>query len=240
MIIFGLLILPLDAFAQDHVYKWDDVLCSFQGTYDPAKVSLKTIEDTKKLVDFGMGLPLQTDQMVWDPKDLRKLDVGALDTEYTSALKMLEDLKPANTEFFRDLKRRHIETLKKSYELKRVTLLAHSTPNVLKELENSQGVCFEKWGLPVIVGGDELLNAWKGLLEEQMKVNGAPWRLKARFDERYASPQRDAWALIEILGFGWWNCVNGSIPYAENDGTAEEEFKKLFTKVESLDCDEPE
>jgi hypothetical protein len=240
MIFFALILLPAAAGAQVKIYKWDDVLCSFKGTYNPAKISLKTIEDTKKLVDFGMGLPLQTDQTVFDPKDLPGLDVDALDAEYRDTLKMLEGLKPADTEYFRSLKNKHIATLKKSYELKRVTLLAHTDPESLRDVSSSQEVCFEKWGLPVIAGGEVLANAWKALLEEQKKVNGAPDRLEARFVERYNSPDRMKWALVEVLGFGWWNCVNRSIPYVENDGTAEDEFKKLFVKVETVECEEPE
>ena len=64
--------------------------------------------------------------------------------------------------------------------------------------------------------------------------------LQQRFDERYASADRDKWALIEVLSFGWWNCVNSSIPYVDSDGTPEQEFKKLFVKVVEKDCEEPE
>ena len=239
LILLLLLLLSAAVFPQYKTFEWDDVLCRFKGTYDPAKVSLATIEETKKLIDFGMGLPLQTDKTAWSPEDTGKLDVDALDKEYAETLKMLEELKPADTEFFRDLKRKHIETLKRSYELGRVTIKAYADPTVLRDYQESQQACFTNWGLPLIAGGDALLSAWRTLHEEQLKRNGAPDMLNARFNERYASEQRDAWARVEIMNFGWWNCVNRTIPYVENDGSAEEQFKKLFVKVETLECDEP-
>jgi len=239
LILLLLLLLPAAVFPQYKTFEWDDVLCRFKGTYDPSKISLQTIEETKKLIDFGMGLPLQTDKTVWSPDDVSKLDADALDKEYTETLKMLEDLKPADTEFFRDLKAKHIETLKRSYEFGKVTIRAYADPTVLRDYQESQQACFTSWGLPLIAGGDALLSAWRELHEEQLKRNGAPDLLNARFNERYASEQRNEWARVEIMNFGWWNCVNKSIPYVENDGSAEEQFKKLFVKVETLECDEP-
>jgi hypothetical protein len=42
------------------------------------------------------------------------------------------------------------------------------------------------------------------------------------------------------MAFGWWNCANEFIerPEQASDGTAEKEFRKLFTRVKEV-CDEP-
>lgn len=226
--------------AQTREFSWSDMFCDFTGTYDPDKVTEQQLKDTWSLIEFGtMGLPLQTDQTVWDPSEIGELDVAALDAEYAEVKRSIESLNPVDNAYFRSLKKRHLKTLEASYALKRATLLAHTEPSVLKKVEG-QEACFTKWGAPVLAGGDTLLGAWKVLLAEQKERNGRPDMLQAKFDERYASAERDKWALVEVLSFGWWNCVNESIPYVENDGTAENEFKKLFVKVEEKDCEEPE
>lgn len=231
--------LAVSVSAQNREFSWSDMFCDFTGTYDPNRVTEQQLNDTWMLIEFGMGLPLQTDQTVWDPSEIGDLDVAALDAEYAEAKKRLESLKPADSDYFRSLKQRHLKTLETSYRLKRVTLLAHTNASVLKNVEG-QEACFTKWGAPVVAGGDTLLSAWKTLLVEQKERNSRPEMLQQRFDERYASADRDKWALIEVLSFGWWNCVNSSIPYVDSDGTPEQEFKKLFVKVVEKDCEEPE
>lgn len=233
-----LLALSSAVLGQKAQFTWSEPMCEFTATYDQSKYPKKQIEDTRKLIDFGMGLPLQTDQSVFDIEDLGSLDVNALDEEYKEVLRMLEELTPVNNEYFRELKERHIRTLKASYRLKRITLLAHTDAKVLKEASDLEA-CFVKWGKAVIAGGDELTGAWKTLHAEQMERNGRPDMLQARFDQRYGSPERLKWALTEVLNFGWWNCVNESIPYVDNDGTPEEEFRKLFVSIDKEECEEP-
>lgn len=223
--------------AQTKQFEWQDVLCSFKGSYDSSKISEERIRDTRELIDFGMGLPLQTDQTVFDVKDLGTLEVEALDAEYKTVREKLVALQPVENAYFRALKERHIKTLDASYRLKRITLLAHTKPITLV-FGNNHEECFSKWGRPVIEGGQSLLGAWRTLTDEQKLKNASPEAVEARYLSRYNSPQRDKWALVNVLGFGWWNCVNESIPYVDNDGTADEEFTKLFNKVES-ECDEP-
>lgn len=233
-----LLALAPSAFAQMATFEWQEVVCLYKGTYDKSKVTEKTLRDTRTLIDFGMGLPLQTDQAVFEVDDLGKLDVEALDREYAKARSELLALKPVDTEYFRELKQRHLRTLDASYRLKRITLLAHTEPITLF-YGNDNEACFAKWGRPVIEGGQSLLDAWRRLTDEQKLRNASPEGVEARYQSRYNSPQRDQWALVNVLGFGWWNCVNESIPYVENDGTAEGEFRKLFSKIETVECDEP-
>ena len=229
--------------AQKAEFKWETPLCINSGTFEESEVSREQIEATRKLISFGMGLPLQTEHMAWKPSDIEGLSLAKLDEEYRKVLADLTALKPVDSEFFRELKRRHLITLRRSYELKRVTLKAHSDRRVLVDFKpnhsgNEIAACYKKWGAPAAAGGESLLASWRVLLDEQMKINAAPDRLKARFDERYSSTDRDRWALAEVLGFGWWNCVNRTIPYVEMDGSAEREFRKLFRSVKS-ECDEP-
>ncbi|HUF05620.1 MAG TPA: hypothetical protein VMM38_15780 [Aridibacter sp.] len=226
------------ALAQSATFEWQDSFCLYRGNFDSSKVSEVRLRDTRTLIDFGIGLPLQTGQTVFDVNDLGKLDVDALDTEYRTVRKRLETLQPVDNDYFRELKKRHLKTLDASYRLKRVTLLAHTEPITLV-FANDREECFAKWARPVIEGGQSLLDTWRMLTDEQKQRNASPEGVEARYRSRYNSAQRDKWALVDVLGFGWWNCVNESIPYVDNDGAADEEFKKLFTEVETVECDEP-
>jgi len=230
-------LLAVAANAQKGQFKWSEPMCDFVGTFDTGKYTQKQIEDTRKLIEFGIGLPLQTSQTVFDPKDIPTLDVDKLDEEYRITRIALNELTPVDNEYFRELRSNHTKTLDRAYGLMRATLVAYREPGALKEAEGVEA-CYSKWGEPVIAGGSDLLGAWKMLLEEQKKINASPEGLQARFNTRYNSAQRDEWALVEVLTFGWWNCINRTIPYVDNDGTAETEFRKLFIKV-TEECEEP-
>lgn len=236
--LFAFVILAAPLTAQVKEFEWQDLSCLYRGTYDSSTLTVDQIRDTRSLIDFGMGLPLNTEKSVFDVKDIGKLDARKLDEEYAEVKKKLEDLRPVDNPFFSELKKRHLQTLEASYRLMRVTLLAHFDAAALDEAKDCEE-CYEKWGKAVVEGGDSLLEAWRNLVNEQKTRNASPESLEARYRARYASADRDKWALVEVLGFGWWNCVNKSIPYVDQDGSAEEAFKKLFKNVKTTECDEP-
>lgn len=223
--------------AQQAAFEWDDMFCRFKGTYDPAKVTLRQLEDARKLIDLGTGLPLETEHSAWDPQNIERLDLEALDNEYTERKKRFESLELPAGNYFQELRNRQIAVLDRYYYLARMELRAHLQPGAIEK--ESEPECFEEWGMPLNRGGEVLLTAWKELLQRQMKNNAAPARLEQQFNQRYYSAARDKWAFIEVIKFGWWNCVNDTIPYVDNDGTQEEEFRKLFESVTEIECDEP-
>jgi hypothetical protein len=118
-------------------------------------------------------------------------------------------------------------------------MLAYTEP---KNLANYKGAeaCKVKFAEPIMAGGDTLLTAWRKQNEIARANNGDPERVRKEFEAELASPQKFEYARLEMLTFGWWNCVNATIVQetGSQDGTNQKQFEKLFKKLTS-ECEEP-
>lgn len=235
--LFFLLLCAAPAFAQIRTFKWMDEFCDYSATYNAGKYSTAQIKNTYRLADIA-SFSLQTSANVFTPGELGTLDVVKLDKEYSALSRELKNLDIADGPYWESLRAAKLEEMKQVYQLERVTILGHTNPKLLYEFPGSD-VCKTKYAGPLIAGGDTMLKAWRTLNEASRKNNGDPEGVKRRFESEYASPDRDKYALVEIMNFGWWNCANESVKYVEQDGTQQKEFKKLFIRVRKLSCNEP-
>ena len=236
-IVPALLLLVTTGFGQQKTFKWADELCRYQGTYNSKKYTAKQLANTAKLFDHG-SFSFQPTATVFTPVDLGRFDLAAVDAEYQKVTAELTELEIVNTPFWQELRKQKLAEIKQVYELSRLTILGHTDPKVLNQLEGSQS-CKTKYAAPLIAGGDSLLKAWKTLNEESRKQNGNPNEVKRKFESEMASKDRLKFALVEVMTFGWWNCANNSIKYVNYDGTQEREFRKLFVRVKKIECEEP-
>ncbi len=108
----------------------------------------------------------------------------------------------------------------------------------MNEAAGSQ-TCKVKFASPLIAGGHQLIDAWRKLNIEQRKNNGDPARVKREFETQLASADAQTYALVDVMMFGWWNCMNADISRIDYDGTQEREFKKLFIRTKKVSCSEP-
>lgn len=101
--------------------------------------------------------------------------------------------------------------------------------------------CVKEYAGPIARGGEDLVEAWRKVNLASQSKNIDPQRLQRRFDEQNASPDRLKFALVETMSFGWWNCAIGEVQFASTNDTDKtlREFKKLFRKVRTLQCDGP-
>ena len=99
--------------------------------------------------------------------------------------------------------------------------------------------CTTRFVQPIVIGGEALINAWREVNEESRTKNADPQRLRRIFQTQLKSPERMQFALLEVMTFGWSNCANDRIEYVVYDESPVEEYKKLFTKVRTIRCEEP-
>lgn len=223
--------------SQTRIFRWEDGLCRYRGNYDAKKYTSAQLLNTLKLLGGG-GFYLSTNATVFDPADISKLDVDALDREYRKISTDLAVLDIVHTPYWTDLRRGKLAEIKQVYDLSRVSMAAYSDPNALLSLTGVE-TCKTRYARPLIAGGSDLLAAWKLVNEDSQSKNGDPARIKRIYEEQNASSDRMKYAFVEVMTFGWWNCANASIKYVKYDGTPEREFRKLFVKVKDLGCDEP-
>jgi hypothetical protein len=223
-----------DVSGQTRTFRWSEVICEYQGTYNSKKYTAKQLSDTVKLMEPG-SFAILAWATVFHPRDLSNLSLEKLDEDYRDQKAAINALNIVNIPFFQRLREQKLEEMRQVYELSRVTIAAHSEPPILRTY-NGADTCKTKYAEPLIAGGDALLRTWLEVNEDSRSKNSDPDRLRREFELQMASPDKMKFALVEVMGFGWWNCVNETVFRVESDGTAEREFKKLFTRVRSLGC----
>lgn len=243
MKIFALIIVAtafVSASAQVRTFKWSDELCEFSGTYDSKKYSEVKLRNTQRLL-FGQDLKLDSvGATVWKYEDIAKLDPASVQVKYNDLIDELEHFEYVSTPFTDAVLAARLKETRQLYQLIRTTMAAYTDPAVIRKYQGAEA-CKLNYGDPVIAGGEALIAAWKKVNRESQSKNGDPARLQRRWDEENASPDRMKFALVETMSFGWWNCANQEITYADGSfgAKADKEFKKLFIRVRTIRCDEP-
>ncbi len=224
--------------AQLRTFKWQSEVCDLTGTYNAKKYSAAQLRNTLKL--FGASAPqIAFNAAVWKYDEIARLDLVELDREYHAKSKMVRDLDIVKVPFWENLRQATLKEMQQYYELSRTTVQAYTRPEVINEYRGAES-CKALYARPIIAGGEGLIAAWRQVNLDSQKRNADPESLQKRWESENASPDRLKYALVETMAFGWWNCANGFIerPEQANDGTAENEFKRLFTRVKEV-CEEP-
>lgn len=234
-----MLLLSVAASAQVRTFTWSDDLCEFSGTYDSRKYNEKLLRNTQRLLlgrDFSL---VGIDATVWKYEDIEKLDPRSAELKYNKLIDELEHYEYISTPFTDAVRQARIREIRQAYQLIRTTMAAYTDPKVIREYKGAEA-CKLDYGEPIIAGGDKLIGAWRKVNLDSQSKNADPARLQRRWDEQNASPNRLEFALVETMSFGWWNCANNEVRYADAEfgERAANEFRKFFIRVREQ-CDEP-
>lgn len=226
------------AFAQVRTFRWSGEMCEYTASYNSKKYSEVELTNTARLIGFG-DFDLSYHTMVFKYEDIAKLDVTVLDKEYAKKSEELKTLKIVNSPFWETVRQRKIKEMDQAYQKRRAETLAYVDPSVLRNYKAAPA-CNAKYVEPLIMGGDSLYKVWLEVNMASRSKNGDPGRLKREFEARMASPDREKYAHVEVMTFGWGNCANELIEYDQrnNDGSYLKEFKKLFVRVRES-CEQP-
>lgn len=162
-------------------------------------------------------------------EDVALLSLDSLDNELKIIKTILDSSEYVESEYWERIKEERIKEYESFYELKRIALLGNKNPDTLKYFYPANNHC-DTFANILINGGQEMIDAWINMHEKQKETN-SNLEFRARFKEQYNSKYRSEYARIELLSFGWWNCAQLYF-YRAEDSDMEEEFKKLFKKVE--------
>lgn len=227
------------ASAQVRTFRWESPACEHTGTYNAKKYTDEQLRNTSMLFALDEHFKISANATVWKYEDIANLSVADLDREYEQKSTRLKTMKIVGTPYWEAVRQAKLKELEQVYRLSRVTMEAYTKPAVLNGYAAADS-CKLKYAGPIERGGEDLIDVWRQVNLDSQKKNSDPGRLQRRFDEENASPDRLKFAIVETMAFGWWNCANEFIEYEpkSSDGSAEEQFKKLFGRVKSR-CDEP-
>lgn len=237
-LLFIVLLSCSDVFAQVRTFKWSGDMCEFTATYNSKRFTETELRNTARLLSYAQ-FDLDYHTMVFKYEDIAKLDVAALDKEYARKSADLKSMMIVNLPYWETVRQRKMKEMDQAYQKRRTATLAFADPKALRDY-NAAPACNLKYAEPLIAGGDLLYKVWLDVNMASRSRNGDPGRLKREFEAQLASPDRDKYAHVEVMTFGWGNCANELIEYdpRTNDGTYLREFKKLFIRVRES-CEEP-
>lgn len=225
------------------LYTYQTFNCDNTGYFDPGKYKKEEIDGVNKLLyQFSSGLfDNHTVFKLSDLDDVRKnknIYLQQLEKQYQEKKKELYDIQVINLPEWKKLHQETIQTFENEYQLKKEDLIAYSDPASLK---NSKYYSTCKEYIDAVSSPDKqkMYTVWKNFAEAKSKENSNPQLVMDKFKAQFNDPRKDDYALIQLIGFGFYNCANGSFrPDPNDEGTLYEKFDKVFTKLKA-DCDEP-
>ncbi|KXH84546.1 hypothetical protein [Chryseobacterium kwangjuense] len=224
-------------------YNYQTFNCDNKGYFDTKKYKKEEIDGVFKLLYTYSGVHF-TNHMVFklsDLEDVRKNKnqyLQQLDKQYQEKKKELYGLKVINLPEWKKLQQETIQIFENEYQLKKEELNAFSDPATLK---NSKFYSTCKQYIDALTSSDKqkMYDAWEKFAQEKSKKNSDPQSVITRFNDQLNDLQKDDYALIDLIGLGFYNCANGSFrPDPNDEPSLYEKFDKIFTKLKQ-DCDEP-
>ncbi|REC74467.1 hypothetical protein DRF60_17615 [Chryseobacterium elymi] len=225
------------------LYSYQTFNCDNKGYFDPRKYKKEEIDGVFKLLYTFSGVSFDNHTVfkLSDLEDIRKNKntyLQQLDKQYQEKKNQLYNLKVINLPEWKKLHQETIRSFEGEYQLKKEELKAYSDPASLK---NSKFYTTCKEYIDAVSSSDKqkMYAVWKNFVEAKSKDNADPQSVIDKFNAQFNDPKKDDYALIQLIGFGFYNCANGSFrPDPNDEGALYEKFDKIFTKLKQ-DCDEP-
>lgn len=226
---------------KEEIFNFETELCQNKGHFDANKYSKEELEGTFKLY-FQMGGTMLSAPSVFNLNSLQKVRadkdkiLAQLDKDFAETKKVLENLKVVKDPYWENLKTNKLQELKDEYEFKKTEIRAFSDPSVLMNHQLSRGC--EQFAQALNSNDNKMVETWRKLREEMSKRNSDPQRIMNEFENRVNSADKNDYAIIDLITFGWGNCANDKISKDAPDENLYKKFESLFIKIDSQ-CDEP-
>ncbi|MEY8761172.1 hypothetical protein [Chryseobacterium tongliaoense] len=222
-------------------FVFDTELCTNKGYFDESKYTRDQLEATYKLY-YKFGGILLSSPHVFKLTDLQEVRrdkdqiLKKLEKEFKEKKKAIENLQIVNVPYWQDIKKQTLQALVQEYAAEKTQIIAYSDPSVLLKDKYSENC--ERFIKALNSNDTEMTEEWRKLREEMSKKNGDPQNVMNEFENRLNSPDRKDYAIMDLIVFGWGNCVNDDIQRPEHNTEMNKNFNSLFIKVDA-ECDEP-
>ncbi len=222
------------------IYKFSTELCLNKGHYATSKYSKEQLDGTYKIWYQLSGTLLSTES-VFSLKDLEEVRINKdrilkkLNDDYSLRKEEINNLKVVDTEYWNNAKKTLLKELDAEFEFHKTEISAFSDPSILINNKLSKDCNNFAWALNT--DQENMISEWKKLREKMSKNNANPERIMNEFHERLNSDRMKDYATIDLITFGWGNCVNKNLTRLIHDKKMNDEFNALFVKIDR-DCDE--
>lgn len=241
-------LLAVTTSAQAEVYKWQNDLCDMQGEFDNKKYSAKQIKNSHFVLEHLTRSNLESFFPPMNIEALDKISMTDLETltnEYNQVKRDVErlDVVPEAKNYKQQL----IKTIDSEYKKDRLTILAYVDP--IQAMRLSPLMC-KQYLEPFFKDETAVQNKWQQFIEDKIQQQallsddgGKYYRnLATKRYEREKSNNPAKHAKIDLLTFGFGNCVNNQSYHADSEVVFRNQQKLnkvLFGENLTRVCEEP-
>ncbi|MFP8892342.1 hypothetical protein [Chryseobacterium sp. EZn1] len=224
-------------------YSYQTFNCDNKGYFDPAKYKKEEIDGVNKLLYQFNGVVFDTQPVfkIAQLEEIRKnreTYLQELEKQYEEKKKELYSLKVIDLPKWKKLMEETIDSFENEYQLNKEEILAYSDPTTLRN-SKYYNTCREQIDAISSPDREKMFAAWRAYTELKSKNNADPKGVMARFEAKMNDPQKEDYALIDMIGLGFHNCANSSFRQKrDNEESSYKDFDKIFTKLKRT-CDQP-
>lgn len=226
---FLLLLTPL-THAQE-VFEWYEGSCLSSAQINPEKATYLQVQNAH--YTLVQASELSQPFLAYQPKDTAYLKVKSIRFECSNFLSELEGMEYPKGEYWTTIKKLRLENLREQCLLREKAVAALNEPKALK----GTPYCKEcsRYVTALEKGGKTLLSVWKEIHEQEVAGALDPDPINNAFEQHWNAPNQEFWARIEVLRYGWWNCILENEKPWFNQDQYNREFKTLMSSIQ-LDC----
>jgi hypothetical protein len=227
---FIILFTPILGFCQTKEFEWSYGLCDYDGVYDTTILSETQIKDTYDLC-YSYGSNLLHRPSTLKAIDSNKLCLNLLEKEYKERLEHINNLNIIKTEEWDSIRQDEISDLDFWYSLSRTYLEGFLNPQILNK--NFPYDSCQEYSSILVEGGEKMLDYWKEFVVKVCKNNSDPDKcFKEHYQDKFNTSDKENYARLEIMLYGWWNCMCKYKAYKQGPRPDKhEKFKKIFIKT---------
>lgn len=224
-------------------YSYQTFNCDNKGYFDASKYEKEEIDGVNKLLYKFNGVHFDTNPIfklssLEDVRNNKDLHLENLERQYQEKKKELYSLKVIDLPVWKKLYENAIQTFENEYELNKEEIIAFSDPSSLKN-SKFYSTCRESIDAISSPDKEKMFASWKAYTELKSKNNADPQGVMNRFNAKLNDPQKEDYALIDMIGLSFHNCANSSFRQKpEEEATAYKDFDKIFMKLKK-NCDMP-
>lgn len=211
------------------VFEWYEGTCLFTAIIDSSKATNQQVQNAH--YTLIQASELSQPFLAYQPKDTTQLKIKNIRFECDNFQKELEQMEYPKGQYWANIKKAKAADLKEQCLLREKAVIALTDPKALKGTPYSKEC--SRYVTALEKGGKTLLNLWKEIHDKEVAEALDPAPIIRAFEKNWNSPDQELWARIEVLRYGWWNCVLQNQKAWFNETLYHAEFRKLMSQITS-------
>lgn len=218
---------PFISIGQTDIFQWGEGLTYYTGKFDTTNYSYEEIETIHNYL-HSPSAEMLTVRNIWKIEQMDTATTTPIDNYYKNTLHILETMRIPQGVYWDSLLMLRKRELYEVCNGNKLFILAIKNPQLLFQYYHDE--CANEINA---LNGDStfLLDAWNKLKECQKLNNCCPEVVEKNYLSKYNSIYRLKHARLELMTYGWGNCMNQFVYHHADYARVEKEFQKIFISI---------